>query len=788
MTAILPGAALASVLLTAGPARGVIYDFLPVTITSTNTATFTSQNGNGYILASTAVNNPTNALSPNNSVANSQFTNLFLPSGVVQGWLTRYENNSFYTNTFVLTNYLLTTNTIFGVWNMTEESNTYAFKAYDINNALISPPFTWNLFGYDDNVYPPDVNIGWVHLVLNPATGIISTNIFKPSGTDSDGAFWNNIPTNTAKIVIQGALPPAGRDGVVFYFAEPKPPCTIVCPPDVIVTICGQGTNVFYPMPTFIGDCASNITVFYDPTNGAYFPLGTNTVHCNTVGLPTNSSCSFNVIVRNSDTNPPTITCPGDTNVFTCGTSAIVYYTVTATDDSGTVVATNCTPPSGSSFPLGTNVVLCMAIDPCGNASTCQFHVIVKTYPPWGVVCPSESTTLSVTGCPPLMPSVTNLVTVTNVCPIPGGLTFTQSPPVGATLSIGQNNCSVTVCDTNGTCYSCFFSVTAYLSANCCQMQNFLVLYSGATNGTLLPGGAQDPQFTTAAPQFTTPHPYVPNPIHSLWLTNGPNSKWIGPVPGFTISPVGVFAYTNRFFLCSTNQAGIGGQWTLDDGGAIWLNGTATGVFINTPAPNTSWHPVSITSGFVPGWNNLVFYVTNVISSVTGLRTELIGTNCCVANCVSINCPTNISQSTCYGSAQVTYPTPAAMSACGYITSVVCAPPSGSYFPVGTSVVQCTAIDSQGNAATCSFTVTVTQVIQTACDLNVSINLAEGMITIRWPLDVPGAQLLAADSLAPPVQWYPVPMPPQTDDTSTFVTLPLLNSMQFFILQQSPGP
>jgi len=188
-----------------------------------------------------------------------------------------------------------------------------------------------------------------------------------------------------------------------------------------------------------------------------------------------------------------------------------------------------------------------------------------------------------------------------------------------------------------------------------------------------------------------------------------------------------------------------------------------------------------------------VFYVTNVISSVTGLRVELIGTNCCVANCVSINCPTNISKSTCYGSVQVTYPTPAATSACGYITSVVCAPPSGSYFPLGTSVVQCTAIDSQGNAATCSFTVTVTQVIQTACDLNVSINLAEGMITIRWPLDVPDAQLQMADSLTPPVQWNPVPMPSQTDDTSTFVMVPLQNSPQFFRLgpispSGPPGP
>lgn len=39
--------------------------------------------------------------------------------------------------------------------------------------------------------------------------------------------------------------------------------------------------------------------------------------------------------------------------------------------------------------------------------------------------------------------------------------------------------------------------------------------------------------------------------------------------------------------------------------------------------------------------------------------------------------------------------------------TVVCNPPSGSIFPVGTTVVTCTASDTCGNTATCSFTVTV---------------------------------------------------------------------------------
>ncbi|HUU46942.1 MAG TPA: HYR domain-containing protein, partial [Acidobacteriota bacterium] len=38
-----------------------------------------------------------------------------------------------------------------------------------------------------------------------------------------------------------------------------------------------------------------------------------------------------------------------------------------------------------------------------------------------------------------------------------------------------------------------------------------------------------------------------------------------------------------------------------------------------------------------------------------------------------------------------------------------CVPPSGSFFPVGTTIVTCTAFDDYFNDSQCSFEVTVTQ-------------------------------------------------------------------------------
>ena len=76
----------------------------------------------------------------------------------------------------------------------------------------------------------------------------------------------------------------------------------------------------------------------------------------------------------------------------------------------------------------------------------------------------------------------------------------------------------------------------------------------------------------------------------------------------------------------------------------------------------------------------------------------------------TITCPAPIAVAaapTCppAGSATVNF-TATALDNCPGVT-VVCVPPSGSIFPVGTTSVTCTATDTSGNTATCSFTVTV---------------------------------------------------------------------------------
>jgi len=75
-------------------------------------------------------------------------------------------------------------------------------------------------------------------------------------------------------------------------------------------------------------------------------------------------------------------------------------------------------------------------------------------------------------------------------------------------------------------------------------------------------------------------------------------------------------------------------------------------------------------------------------------------------------CPAGITksaQATCpfTTSLLVTYTTPIATDNCGPAPTVVCNPPSGSMLPQGTTTVTCTATDSSGNTAICTFPVNV---------------------------------------------------------------------------------
>ena len=155
---------------------------------------------------------------------------------------------------------------------------------------------------------------------------------------------------------------------------------TVTCPSDVpaavttLAGLIGQGGYFSDPTGTVSSLDNTNLTM-----NGVI--LRTYQV-ANACGVSTYAVQTITV----DNTNPPTIAYlpnivqgvdPGQTN-------ATVYYTPTATDYCGDVVAPAsivATPPSGSQFPIGTNTVTVVATDIDGNSATDTFTVAVIGLP-----------------------------------------------------------------------------------------------------------------------------------------------------------------------------------------------------------------------------------------------------------------------------------------------------------------------------------------------------------------------------------------------------------------------
>jgi len=73
----------------------------------------------------------------------------------------------------------------------------------------------------------------------------------------------------------------------------------------------------------------------------------------------------------------------------------------------------------------------------------------------------------------------------------------------------------------------------------------------------------------------------------------------------------------------------------------------------------------------------------------------------------TLACPAPQSAQSIGGATAVVYPSPVATAGKEPLSAIVCAPPSGSPFAVGTTTVMCTVTDAIQRSASCSFTVTV---------------------------------------------------------------------------------
>ncbi len=113
------------------------------------------------------------------------------------------------------------------------------------------------------------------------------------------------------------------------------------------------------------------------PPSGATFHLGTTSVTCSVTdsgGLT--GSASFSVIV--TDTTAPVLVLPADLIQEAAGPAGVgVSFVANASDLVSGAVPVSCDPVSGAIFPLGPSVVRCGATDGVGNHAAGSFTITV---------------------------------------------------------------------------------------------------------------------------------------------------------------------------------------------------------------------------------------------------------------------------------------------------------------------------------------------------------------------------------------------------------------------------
>jgi hypothetical protein len=120
-----------------------------------------------------------------------------------------------------------------------------------------------------------------------------------------------------------------------------------------------------------------------------------------------------------------------------------------------------------------------------------------------------------------------------------------------------------------------------------------------------------------------------------------------------------------------------------------------------------------------------------------------------------IVCPGDIKVDTCLERERVFYAV-TATDDCDTDVTIVCNPPSGSFFPAGTTTVLCRATDDCGHSSECRFQVTVTRLPEPSLTFR---RLSDGRVVICWSSPCDNYVLQCTRSLNTPILWETIPGP-----------------------------
>ena len=291
-------------------------------------------------------------------------------------------------------------------------------------------------------------NCSGVTTSCNPPSGSIfpiGTNAVTCTASDTSG----NTTNCTFKVIVN---------------PNTKAPPTITCSANIVMNLASGCTSVVtYPPSVATPTCtASSIKTNYcSPASGATFSIGVTNVTCTAVdNLNNTNKCTFTVSVLESA--PPTITsCPTNrivtTSATATGSTAVTYSPAFSATDNCAIKTNYCLPPSGSTFPMGTNTVNCISQDKSGNTANCSFTVTV-----YDTTRPTISNAVNQTVVQACNGTVSyNMPIAKDNCP---GVTLSCTPASGTTNftvagQVTTNPVTCTATDTSGNVTNASFNL-----------------------------------------------------------------------------------------------------------------------------------------------------------------------------------------------------------------------------------------------------------------------------------------------------------------------------------------
>ena len=463
---------------------------------------------------------------------------------------------------------------------------------------------------------------------------------------------------------------------------------TIICPSPITAELTQPaGAVVNYSVSA--GDFQGLQSLVCTPNSGSVFPLGLTIVTCTATDVAGNvATCTFPVTVR--DTVAPAITAPAAvTAEQNQPAGALVNYAASATDNSGTVNFT-ASPASGTVFPLGATIVTCTATDTAGNKTVKTFIVTVRDTVAPVITCPSAVTVNQdrVAGA-----LVNYAASATDNS---GTVNFTASPASGTVFPVGPTIVTCTASDPAGNTTVKTFLVTVKdpeapvitcptaITVDQDQPNGALVTYaasatdnSGTVNFTALPASGTVFPLGPTVVTCTATDPSGNTTVRTFLVTvKDPEAPVITCPTAITINqdrPTGALV---TYAASATDNSGTVNLTTSPSSGTVFpLGATIVTCTAADPSGNTT--------------------VRTFIVTVKDTQAP------------TLTCPASVSAlQDLSGGAVVSYTVTTSDN--GGSVNLTATPPSGSFFPVGTTTVNCTAVDTSGNVSTCSFAVTVT--------------------------------------------------------------------------------